>query len=127
MRAGLHPDRPGRGRGDTGARQATDVIRLDGELIERGAVRYTPAGVPVLDCRLRHRSEQIEAGLPRSIEFEIRAVALGDLAPVINRVVPGDRLEVDGFLAPSRKGSSSLTLHITAFRPCDAGRTDQEH
>lgn len=103
------------------------MIRLDGELIERGAVRYTPAGVPVLDCRLRHRSEQIEAGLPRSIEFEINAVALGDLAPVVNRVHPGDRLEVDGFLAPSRKGSSSLTLHITACRPRDGGRNDQEN
>ena len=103
------------------------MIRLDGELIERGAVPYTPAGVPVVDCRLRHRSEQIEAGLPRSIEFEIAAVALGELAPVIDRVLPGDRLEVDGFLAPSRKGSNSLTLHITACRPVEGGRHDQEY
>ena len=103
------------------------MIRLDGELIERGVVRYTPAGVPVLDCRLRHRSEQIEAGLPRSVEFEIAAVALGDLAPVSDQVLPGDRIEVDGFLAPSRKGSSSLTLHITACRPREGGWHDQEH
>jgi primosomal replication protein N len=93
------------------------VVRLDGELIERGAIRYTPAGVPVLDCRLRHRSEQIEAGLPRSIDFEIAAVALGDLVDTMDRIAPGRRLEVDGFLAPTRKGSRNLTLHITRCRP----------
>lgn len=103
------------------------MIRLDGELIERGVVRYTPAGVPAVDCRLRHRSEQIEAGLPRNVEFEIAAVALGDLAPVLNRIRPGDHVEIDGFLAPSRRGSGNLTLHITACRPIDGGRNDQEH
>ncbi len=95
------------------------MVRLDGELVERGAVRFTPAGVPVLDLRLRHRSEQIEAGLPRSIDFEIAAVALGDLANTMNDYVPGHRLQVDGFLAPSRKGSRNLTLHITRCRPQD--------
>lgn len=95
------------------------MVRLDGELVERGAVRFTPGGVPVLDLKLRHRSEQIEAGLPRSIDFEIAAVALGDLADTMDALVPGRRLEVDGFLAPSRKGSRTLTLHITRCRPQD--------
>ncbi|MET0506560.1 MAG: primosomal replication protein N [Burkholderiaceae bacterium] len=104
------------------------MVRLDGELIERGAIRFTPSGVPVLDCRLRHRSEQIEAGLPRSIDFEIAAVALGDLVATVDRITPGMRLEVDGFLAPSRKGSRSLTLHITSCRPQDGGRPEsKEH
>lgn len=102
------------------------MVTLDGELIERGAVRYTPAGVPVLDCRLRHRSEQIEAGLPRSVEFEIAAVALGDLVTVIDQVSPGEWLEVDGFLAPTRKGSPTLTLHITGYRSRDGSWNDQE-
>ncbi len=103
------------------------MIRLDGEVIERGVVRYTPAGVPVVDCRLRHRSEQIEAGLPRIVEFEIAAVALGDLAAQMHRIKPGAAVELEGFLAPSRRGSGNLTLHITACRPIADGRHDQEH
>ena len=43
-------------------------------------LRYSPAGVPILNCRLVHQSEQIEAGLIRSVTCEIPAVAVGDIA-----------------------------------------------
>ena len=78
-------------------------------------VRYSPAGVPVLECLLDHRSTQQEADLPRLVEFEIRALALGDIVTRLAGVAPGTELAVEGFLAPSRKGSKTLLLHITGF------------
>ena len=44
-------------------------------LIELDALRYTPAGIPVVNFRLRHASEQIEAGAQRASEREVAAMA----------------------------------------------------
>jgi primosomal replication protein N len=93
------------------------MVRLEGQLVERDAIRFTPAGVPVLECRLLHRSVQDEAGLPREVEFEIAAVALGDVVSSLDRLVAGTRLVASGFLAPGRKAARSLRLHIQAFEP----------
>ena len=69
----------------------------------------------MLECRLDHRSTQLEAEVPREVEFEIRALALGGMVTELERVEPGAELAVRGFLAPSRKGSRTLLLHITGL------------
>jgi primosomal replication protein N len=71
--------------------------------------------VPVLECLLEHRSTQLEAEVAREVEFEIRALALGGIVRELDRVGPGTGISVSGFLAPSRKGSKTLLLHITGF------------
>jgi len=91
------------------------VIALTAILAERSVIRYSPAGVPVLECLLEHRSTQLEAQVAREVEFEIRALALGSIVKELARVNPGTALAVEGFLAPSRKGSKTLLLHITGF------------
>ena len=85
-------------------------------LIERSIIRYSPAGVPVLECRLEHRSTQLEAEAPRQVEFEIKALALGRIVEELESIAPGTELAVQGFLAPSRQGSRTLLLHITALQ-----------
>ena len=77
--------------------------------------------MPVLECLLEHRSTQTEADVPREVEFEIRALALGGIVKELDRVDPGTALAVNGFLAPSRKGSKTLLLHITGFERAAAG------
>lgn len=69
----------------------------------------------VLECRLDHRSTQLEAEVLREVEFEIKALALGKIVTELGRIDPGTELAVQGFLAPSRKGSKTLLLHITRF------------
>jgi primosomal replication protein N len=71
--------------------------------------------VPVLECLLEHRSTQFEAEVAREVEFEIKALALGGIVKELDRVGPGTEIAVRGFLAPSRKGSKTLLLHITGF------------
>ena len=55
-------------------------IVLSGLVLQREALRYTPAGLPVLQFQLSHNETVIEAGLERQVAFEINVVLLGDLA-----------------------------------------------
>ena len=85
---------------------------LSAQLIERGALRYTPAGLPALDCVLKHESEMTEAGHARKVSLEIRAVALGDVSRPLAALPVGSNLDATGFLASQRNGRG-VVLHIT--------------
>ena len=54
-------------------------------LVERGALRYTPAGLPALDLGLEARVEVSEAGQPRKVSMEIKAVAIGAITRARSR------------------------------------------
>ena len=79
-------------------------------MIGLDAIRYTPAGLPLLSFVLQHTSEQIEAGLKRKVECEVNAVAIGDLAKT--NVHIGDNIKARGFLAKRSAKSTQLVLHI---------------
>ncbi len=64
---------------------------------------------------LLHESEVIEAGKPRRIEMTVNAIAMGDLAHMLERNSLGKWMQVTGFLAATRKGSSRLRLHIQSY------------
>ena len=55
-------------------------VVIDGRLLKRSVLRYTPAGTPAVDLLIGHRSIQNEAGSRREARCEIEAVALGDMA-----------------------------------------------
>ncbi|MBW7900263.1 MAG: primosomal replication protein N [Rhodocyclaceae bacterium] len=87
-------------------------VELAGRLIERLALRYTPAGVPVTECLIQHESELVEAGVPRRVECEVPAVGLGDPAKWLQAAAPGSEVRVTGFLAAKSRNSKRLVLHI---------------
>jgi primosomal replication protein N len=89
---------------------------LAAQVQAKAALRYTPAGLPVIDLRLRHAGTVIEAQLPRQLDFEVPAVALGEAAQRLERVALGSMLQLDGFLAPRSRRSKTLVLHITDYR-----------
>lgn len=93
--------------------QACNEVRIAGELIERAALRYTPAGVPVVNFTLRHASRQTEAAAPRLVECEIQAVALGQQSEFIAAAPLGTGLEVSGFLAAKSLRNRQPVLHVT--------------
>ena len=76
-------------------------------------LRFTPAGVPVTECVVRHVSEQIEAGSPRRVECEIQAVGLGENANWLQAAAPGALVRLTGFLAAKSQKSRQPRLHIT--------------
>jgi primosomal replication protein N len=87
-------------------------VTLTVSLIERKALRYTPAGLPALDLGLHHESHVVEAGQARKVVCDLKAVAIGPLAEQLNRTDIGVTLQINGFLGMSRNGRSVL-LHIT--------------
>lgn len=87
---------------------------LSAQLVERGAVRYTPAGLPACDFGLKHESEVTEAGTPRKVSLEMRAVVIGDLAQRLMRLDIGWAGTFAGFLTHQRNGRG-IVLHVTEF------------
>jgi len=92
-------------------------VQLSGTLTEREALRFTPAGIAMLAARLSHRSEAIEAGHARQLEFEVALRFAGAVAARADRLQLGASICVDGFLAPRRRQSKSLVVHVTEFAP----------
>ncbi|MFT4190406.1 MAG: primosomal replication protein N [Comamonas sp.] len=86
-------------------------LALVAVVAETAAMRYTPAGLPALDLRLEHDSQVTEAGQPRQVKFELKAVAFGAMAERLARQAIGSRWQFTGFLSNTRNGKG-LLLHI---------------
>jgi len=87
-------------------------VALNAAVIEAKPLRYTPAGLPILELTLAHASDIEHAGMLRRVDLTIAATAIGDLALILAEVVMGSQLAVTGFLAPQRKGAKHLVLHL---------------
>jgi len=96
------------------AKAALNRLVLTAELIERGAVRYTPAGLPALDMVLKHESTVTEDGQPRKVSMEIRAVGIGAITRPIGALALGSSGTFAGFLAAARNGRG-LLFHVTTL------------
>ena len=86
---------------------------LAAELVERGATRYTPAGLPALDLGLKHDSEVMEDRQPRKLNLMMRAVAIGEITRTVAALPLGQVATFAGFIAASRNGRG-LVFHVTA-------------
>jgi primosomal replication protein N len=85
---------------------------LAAEVVERGAMRYTPAGLPALDLQLKHQSTVSEDGQPRQVAMQLRAVAIGAITRSVGVLALGQPAHFAGFLAASRNGKG-LVFHVT--------------
>ena len=91
-------------------------LTLDAILAKRGDLRYTPAGIPALECVLKHVSVQPEAGGERKVECELFAVAFGDVARKLAAMPVGSAVTCEGFLARRYRTGITTALHITHLR-----------
>jgi primosomal replication protein N len=85
---------------------------LTAQLVERGALRYTPAGLPALDLSLKHESEATQDGQTRKVWFEIRARAIGEITQRVAKVEMGSTHGFAGFLGSQRNGRG-VVFHVT--------------
>ncbi len=90
-------------------------VRLTGTIASREALRYTPAGIPVLTLSLEHASGQVEAEVPRRVELHIEAMVIGELARRMERLQVGQPVSVRGFLANRSRRSTRVILHVNEF------------
>jgi len=96
-------------------------VVIDGRLLKRSPLRYTPAGIPVVDLVLGHKSNQIEAGGQREARCEIEAVAVGDLALKLSVQKLNRPLQLSGFLAQHSVNNRKLVLHIQDMEVITSG------
>lgn len=108
-RSRLPPDAESAAAGSAAANRT----ELTGTLQDRGHLRYTPAGIPVIEFRIAHRSEQNEASVSRRVECEIACIALGATALLLQEASPGSGVAVSGFLASRSLKQKTPVLHVT--------------
>jgi primosomal replication protein N len=92
---------------------AANEVALSGEIAGIEPLRYTPAGIALLNFRLQHRSLQTEGGLKRQVECEVSGVAMAEVAVAMSRLKPGQAAIVKGFLNRKNRMSAQLILHAT--------------
>ena len=90
-------------------------LLLDASIAERDILRYTPAGIPIVSGTLQHSSQQTEARVDRTVEFEIAAVAAGEISGRFASAELGAVHRFRGFLARKSRNSKALVFHIIDF------------
>ena len=85
---------------------------LTAQLVERGALRYTPAGLPALDLSLKHESQVTQDGTVRQVWFEMRARAIGEITAQVAKLELGSEHGFAGFLGSARNGRG-VVFHVT--------------
>ena len=90
----------------------TNEVVLSGVAHDLLDLRFTPAGIPVVEFSLRHASVQTEAGQPRRVELDLPAIVFGPLAQRFADDAPTTRpIMARGFLARRSLRSSQVVLH----------------
>jgi primosomal replication protein N len=87
---------------------------LTAQIVERAALRFTPAGLPALDMSLRHVSDVAQLGSPRKVAFEIRARAIGPVTEALLAAELGVDHAFEGFLGAQRNGRG-IVFHIQSI------------
>ena len=95
--------------------EARNSFCLDGVLLVRDAMRYTPAGVPVVTGVLGHLGRHSEAGGEREINVEVNVLAAGDMARLLDAAPVGASLQTGGFVAAKSLRNKALVLHLTTI------------
>ena len=86
---------------------------LTASLVERGALRYTPAGIPALDLNLKHESDvTTQEGSSRKVSVEVRARALGEITHRVAQLELGSEHGFAGFIGSQRNGKG-VVFHVT--------------
>jgi primosomal replication protein N len=93
-------------------------LRISGLISSCSPIRYTPAGLPVLEIKLDHNEAVIQAGVSRDVQCEVSVVVVGDLAQMWKTSALGEEVEVVGFISPARKKSPRFVLNATEIYRC---------
>jgi primosomal replication protein N len=89
-------------------------LRLTAAVVQVQSLRYTPAGIPVINIVLEHDSMITELDTPRIVKLQLKAVAFGALAETLSRQGLATQAEFHGFLGNARNGKG-VVFHIQAF------------
>jgi primosomal replication protein N len=86
---------------------------LTAALVAKEALRYTPAGIPVIECQLEHSGDVQEAGIARKVRMSVEAIAIGSVHKQLDQMELGRFARYEGFLTHKSLRSQRLVFHIT--------------
>jgi primosomal replication protein N len=87
---------------------------ISGALIQVEPLRYSPAGVPIAEAVIHHRSTQTVAMQARQVECELTVQASGSLASLLAQQTTGTQVKLEGTL--NRRGVNSRQLILILNR-----------
>ncbi len=93
--------------------------QICGRLETRRSLRFTPAGVALIEFELSHKSEQTEAGGKRKVAYTLPAIAVEDLAREIAQLPLKCECRATGFLASASHTDTKLVLHVQKIELID--------
>ncbi len=94
-------------------KRSSNLLILTASLIAKDAIRYTPAGLPVIHCQLHHEGELREAIQVRQIRMNVEAVAIGEIHQELLTMDLGAEAVFEGFLTQKTLRNERLVFHIT--------------
>jgi Primosomal replication protein N len=83
---------------------------ISGALIQVDPLRYSPAGVPIAEAVVLHRSSQTVATQVRQVECELTVQASGALAGQLAQLNAGTQVKLEGALNRRSVKSRQLIL-----------------
>ncbi|HQT00324.1 MAG TPA: primosomal replication protein N [Thiobacillus sp.] len=92
--------------------QCVNRLHISGVLLQVDPLRYSPAGVPIAEAVLQHRSSQDIAGQARQMECELTVQASGPLASQLAHMPNGTEVKVEGALNRRSVNSRQLILIV---------------
>ena len=93
-----------------------NCCQLTATVTREDALRYTPAGIAILQFWLCHQSQQVHCGITRKVECNIQAVLVGKTAEEQTGKLMGQQIEVNGFLVKRNLSNERLVLHVQRFK-----------
>jgi primosomal replication protein N len=93
---------------------ALNRLVLQASIVERGPLRYTPAGLPALDLSLRYEDQVREDQSMRTIAVDVKSKAIGGITRQVQALSLGQTMVFEGFVAAGRNGRG-MVFHITAI------------
>lgn len=85
-------------------------LLISGALIQVDPLRYSPAGVPIAEAVIQHRSTQAVAAQARQVECELMVQASGTLAAQLAQLATGTQVKLEGALNRRSVNSRQLIL-----------------
>ena len=83
-----------------------------GEIIKLAELRYTPAGVAIVEFNIRHQSNQFNVGISRQVTCDISAIAIDQIAMMMIKHKIGHKVKLTGFLTKKSQMNHQLILHV---------------
>ena len=91
-------------------------LHISGVLVQIDPLRYSPAGVPIAEAVLAHRSSQSVAGQTRQVECELAVQASGTLAAQLAGEPNGTQVKLEGVLNRRSVNSRQLILILNRYK-----------